>query len=121
VLRITLVGVERAVLQLGTELDDELELAARDISDRVAWAAREDHPYQNRTHNLQGSTTGDAPFGRFLDGDLTANVIASMEYASCVEARGYEFLEPAFYRVEHQLDHVIEERLEYAARRADWR
>lgn len=113
-------AIQRAVLRLGTELDDELEVAARDIADRVAWAARADHPYQNRTGNLQGSTVGDAPLGRFLDDTLTANVIASMEYGSYVEDLGYEFLLPAFERTEHQLDEIIESRLRYAAQRADW-
>lgn len=113
-------GIDRTVLQLGTEIDDELEDAAREIGARVAWAAREEHPYQNRTHNLQGSTQGDAPSGRFLDGTLEANVIATMEYASYVEDRGYEFLLPAFERTEHQLEHVLEDSLEHAARRADW-
>lgn len=108
------------VLRLGADLDDELEDAAREIADRVAWAARAEHPYTNRTHNLQGSTRGDTPFGRFGDGTLTANVVATMEYASYVENRGYEFLLPAFDRVESQLEHVLEESLAYAARRADW-
>jgi hypothetical protein len=99
-------------------LDDELEAAVRRSTSAVAFAARADHPYTDRTHNLTRSTRDYAPRGRASEGTLRGEVGAYMEYASFVEGKPrFAFLDPAFERSRDHFDQYRNDALEAAVRR----
>lgn len=76
-------------------LDDTVQAAVERSAEAVADTARRDHPYMNRTGDLEASTEADRASGAFTSDTLHVAVVAGMPYASYVEARGYAFLEPA--------------------------
>ena len=100
-------------------LDDELETAVRRSTSAVAFAARADHPYTDRTHSLTRSTRDYAPRGRASEGTLRGEVGAYAGYASFVERRPrFAFLDPAFERSRDHFDQHRDDALEAAVRRA---
>lgn len=104
---------------LGDALDEQLEACVRESAKDIAFAARADHPYTDRTKHLTHSTRAYAPQGRFTRGTLRAEVIATAEYASYLENRPeFAFLEPALTRSEGQIEHRLHDALEAAVRRA---
>lgn len=100
--------VERAGL-------DALEDAVTRAGEVVAFAARADHPYTDRTGDLTGSIEG-LPAVRTANG-AQGGVVAGMDYASYVEGRGYAFLEPALMSQQGRIDHELADALSRAAAR----
>ena len=91
-------------------LQDEVSGVIERVTQDVANDARASHSFQNRTEYLQGSIGAVPPVGQLAAGDLRAEVIALMPYASYVEQgtrrnhrtgrpnRPYPFLSPALAR-----------------------
>ena len=103
-------------------LDDALDDAARDVAEAVAFAARADHPYTDRTGTLTGSIRAYAPRGRFSRDTLRAEVVARAPYASYVDGRrAFAFLEPAWDRNEGRAEEMLERALDAAVRGAGLR
>lgn len=96
-------------------LGDAIEDAVNRGAGVIAHAARADHPYTDRTGDLSGSIEA-LPAVRTDDG-ARGGVLAGMDYASHVEAKGYAFLEPAAQRSEGRLDEELDRALEDAIRR----
>jgi len=103
-------------------LDDALDEAARDTAEAVAFAAKADHPYTDRTGTLTDSIRAYAPRGRFSRDTLRAEVVARAPYASHLEARReFAFLEPAWDRNEPRAEESLERALDAAVRGAGLR
>ena len=116
-----LTGVEAETERLGEAVEDQLTTAATMIALRAAAEARGDHPYQNRTGLLESSTQAVDAAGSALDGTLRSGVLADTDYAEVVNGRPeFEFLQPAFDRIEHDADRMLDDALTRAARQAGW-
>lgn len=112
----------RSFRELGEALDDELEKAAREGALVVAFAAKADHAYTDRSGRLTRSIRAYAPRGSFLRDTLRAEVLARAPYASYVEGRrAFAFLGPALERSEDRIEHHLHDALEAAVRRAGMR
>lgn len=108
---------------LPAALDDELAVAVARGAEVVAFAARADHPYTDRTGRLTSSIRAEAPHGRFTTDTLGTEVVAATPYASFVEmgtsrARPYPYLGPAFASTGYRIEHHLHGALEAAVRRA---
>lgn len=101
--------------------DEHANAGLDEVLERVALEARVTHPYTNRTGALEGETRARGIDGDFLRGDLSGEVRADTFYASYLEERPeYAFLEPAYQRIESQVDHMMDAALSAAARQAGW-
>ncbi|MFO0610794.1 MAG: HK97 gp10 family phage protein [Polyangiales bacterium] len=104
---------------LGAALDDELERAAREGAKVVAFAAKADHPYTDRSETLTRSIRAYAPRGSFLRDTLDVDIIARAAYAKYLERRrAWAFLGPALERSQGRLEHLLYDALEAAVRRS---
>lgn len=102
-------------------LDVEMDVAAFRGGEIAAQYAQQNHPYQNRTGDLEASTRALDATGQFSRGDLLGGVIADTDYAQYVDGRPeFQFLEPAVNRTHAYIEHEFEEAFERAARRAGW-
>ena len=99
-------------------LDDTVQAAVERSAEAVADTARRDHPYMNRTGDLEASTEPDRASGAFTSDTLHCAVVAGMPYASYVEARGYAFLEPALQRNEARVAQEFFQAFEAAVARS---
>lgn len=115
-MRVLLTGGEAAFDALDEAVGDAIEDAVNRAAGVIAHAAAAEHPYTDRTGDLTGSIEA-LPAVRTAEG-ARGGVLAGMNYASHVEARGYAFLEPAAQRSEGRLDHDLHDALETAVRRA---
>lgn len=101
-----------ALRALPGHLDSAFERAVLRSAEAVAYTARVDHPYTNRTGALETATYADRVSGAFTSDTLHCAVIAGVPYASYVEGRGYAFLEPALQmnegRVEQEYFDAVE-------------
>ena len=79
----------------------EVEMSMVDIGDTAVKDAKENHTYQNRTGNLEASNKCDVD----KDG-LTLDNTA--DYASYVEAKGFDVLSGAALRAEKKLKEIFE-------------
>lgn len=105
---------------LGDGLDDALDDAAREAAEVVAFAAKADHPYTDRTETLTDSIAAYAPRGRFSRDTLRAEVVARALHASHLERRrDFAFLAPAWDRSEGRVGELLERALDASVRRAD--
>jgi hypothetical protein len=116
----TLEGIPEALAALGESVDARLDAALEQISRLTAEEAQANHPFQNRSGDLESSIRPLDSFGSALAGTLTGGVVAEESYASFVEAAGFEFLEPAFERVEATAERELDDALDSAARAARW-
>lgn len=112
----TLEGVDEAVEALADSLNDAVFRAMAEVGEEVAREARDQHPYQNRTGDLERSTQGQQPVGRFMDGSLYVEVTADMPYGQFVAAK-MPFLEPALERAGHAVEALVEDALTVASPR----
>lgn len=109
----------KSVDALGDALDDQLEACVHESAKDIAFAARADHPYTDRTERLTKSIRAYRPHGRFTRGTLATEVVANAEYASYLENRPeFAFLEPALTRSEGQIEQRLHDALEAAVRHA---
>ena len=79
----------------------EVEMSMVDVGDAAVKDAKENHTYQNRTGNLEASNKCDVD----KDG-LTLDNTA--DYASYVEAKGFDVLSGAALRAEKKLKEIFE-------------
>lgn len=79
----------------------EVEKAMIDVGDEVIRDAKEHHTYQNHTYNLERSNNFDVD-----ESGLTLTNDA--EYASYVEAKGYDVLSGAALKAESKLKGMFE-------------
>ena len=79
----------------------EVESAMIDVGDEAVKDAKANHTYQNRTGNLEASNDYDVD----KDGLTLTN---SADYASYVEAKGYDVLSGAALRAEKKLKEMFE-------------
>lgn len=79
----------------------EVESAMIDVGDEAVKDAKANHTYQNRTGNLEASNDYDVD----KDGLTLTN---SADYASYVEAKGYDVLSGAALRAEKKLKEKFE-------------
>lgn len=79
----------------------EVEKAMIDVGDEAVKDAKANHTYQNRTYNLEKSNIYDVD----KDG-LTLDNTA--DYASYVEAKGFDVLSGAALRAEKKLKEIFE-------------
>lgn len=79
----------------------EVESAMIDVGDEAVKDAKESHTYQNRTGNLEKSNTFDVD----EDGLTLKN---TADYASHVEAKGFDVLSGAALRAEKKLKEKFE-------------
>ena len=116
----TLYGIGAALDALAEAADARLDAALEQISRLTADEARANHPFTNRSGDLESSIRPLDSFGSALDGTLTGGVVADEDYASFVEANGFAFLGPAFERVEASAERELDDALDSAARAAGW-
>lgn len=79
----------------------EVEMSMVDVGDTAVKDAKENHTYQNRTGNLEASNDFDVD----KDGLTLKN---SADYASYVEAKGFDVLSGAALRAEKKLKEIFE-------------
>ena len=79
----------------------EVEKAMIDVGDDAVKDAKANHTYQNRTGNLEASNDFDVD----MDGLTLEN---SANYASYVEAKGFDVLSGAALRAEKKLKEIFE-------------
>lgn len=112
---LTLTGLD--VLAEG--VDHAVDAGLGQVGERVAQEARTNHPYQNRSGDLQASTQALEPSGRATDGTARVDVVALEDYASYLEDRPeFAFLAPAFERLEPQLGALLDQYVAQGVRRA---
>lgn len=116
----TLDGIPAALATLGESVDRQLDAALEQVSRLTAEEAQANHPFTNRSGDLESSIRPLDTFGSALGGTLTGGVVADEDYASFVEANGFAFLEPAFARVEASAERELDDALDSAARAAGW-
>lgn len=108
-----LASVEAEVRDLTAQLDRAAAEGMTAVGEAVASAARDQHPYQNRTGDLEASTRAEAPFGELSRGTLSVDVVADTDYAQYVDGRpGFEFLQPAFDRTSAEQDAAMQRALD---------
>ncbi len=109
-------GADAALDALDAAVVDAIEAAVARGAEVVAFAARAEHPYTDRTGNLTESIEA-LPAVRTADGAV-GGVVAGASYAEFVERRPeYAFLGPAARRSEDRLAHELDDALEEAVRR----
>jgi hypothetical protein len=79
----------------------EVEKSVTSVGDAAVKDAKENHTYQNRTGNLEASNTYDVD----KDGLALEN---TADYASYVEAKGFDVLSGAALRAEKKLKEIFE-------------
>jgi hypothetical protein len=95
--------------------DAAAEAAVERAAELTAEEARQNHPYTDRTGDLTDSLGTYPAQGKFRDGNLSAAAIAGTHYAKYVNAHpDYEFLGPAWERVESRAGAEAERVLEAA-------
>lgn len=107
--------------RLRAAVDDELEAALRGVGEVVVSAAKADHPYQDRTRDLTRTTRAYAPRGRFSQGSLRVEVVATQPYASHVMRRKGDWLEAAYNRQRGRIENDVENALRRAVDKAGLR
>lgn len=118
---IRLEGVEEEIRRLELALDEQLRPTMLRATEEVAQEAQNNHPYTNRSGDLEANTKAGPADGRFMSGTLAGSVVADTDYAEYVDSRpGFEFLQPAFDRVQSRLDTIVQLGLDAAAKRAGW-
>lgn len=83
------------------ELEWEVQKAMIDVGDDAVKDAKSNHTYQNRTGNLEASNDFDVD----KDGLTLEN---SADYASYVEAKGFEVLGSSTLKAEKKLKEMFE-------------
>lgn len=111
-------GLVASLGALPDHFDDAVAAAVRRSADAVAYTARADHPYTNRTHALETSTFADRVTGTFTSDTMHCAVVAGVSYASYVENRGYAFLEPALRMNEARVEQEFFDAVEAAVARS---
>ncbi len=119
VVALDLSGLPAHIERLKSALDASMLEGLDQVAFHVAANARESHPYQNRTGDLESSTQPDAAEGSFLLGTLRSGVVATESYAEHVDGNdAFAFLQPAFDREEHAGYATVQDALDAACRRA---
>ncbi len=118
-------GAAEAAGRLLDALDASMTDAARRGAELVAASARAEHPYQNRTGDIERKTELAGPDGTFTAGTLVVFVEADTEYASFVDegtarSRPFPFLLPAYEREEPSIVDLFNDAMREAAQRAGW-
>lgn len=112
---VELTGFEAFERSLSEQLSSVLEAAVTRGAEIVAFAARAEHPYTDRTGRLTASIEA---LPAVATGDLArGGVLAGMDYASFVEA-SHAYLAPAAQRVEGRVEHELDNILAAAIQRA---
>ena len=83
------------------DVEWEVQKGMIDVGDEAVKDAKANHTYQNRTGNLEKSNTFDVD----KDGLTLEN---SADYASYVEAKGFDVLSGAALRAEKKLKEIFE-------------
>lgn len=99
---------------LEAALLDGVEAGVRRAAETIAFAAKADHPYTDRTTTLTNSIEAVEPTRS--GSEVRGAVVAEAPYASYLEARAeYAFLATAAAReearIEHDMDAAVAERL----------
>lgn len=114
-------GLDEALAELTAALDQELPQGMLRAAQAVADEAASNHPYENRSGDLQAATQAGAVTGRASDGEIVAEVVGDTPYGEYVEARAeFAFLAPAAERAEGRIEDEIDGALDRAAERAGW-
>ncbi|WP_455072259.1 hypothetical protein [Prevotella melaninogenica] len=87
--------------QFFDDVEWEVEKGMIDVGDAAVKDAKENHTYQNRSRNLEKSNIYDVD----KDGLTLEN---TADYASYVEAKGFEVLSGAALRAEKKLKEMFE-------------
>jgi methylmalonyl-CoA mutase cobalamin-binding subunit len=114
-LTLSLAGLDAFETRMNEAIDDALQAAVERGADVIAYAAKADHPYQDRTGDLTGSIEA-LPAIRAAEG-VRGGVLAGMDYAAYVDAR-MPFLDPAARRSEDRIEHELDQLIHDAMRRA---
>lgn len=110
------------IRRLERALDDELEACVVTVAEDVAFTARALHGFVNRTGRLEASIEATPAIGRFTRDTLVATVTAAAPYAEFVERRAdLAFLGPAWAANEPRASQHLEDALERAVGRSDWK
>lgn len=116
-------GLEEALRELGSALDDEVDAAMESIGGSVATMAKQIHGFKNRTGDLEASIRYEllSP-GRFLAGPYQAViVIGDTHYGEYMEfgyGGRFSYLVPAYNLLEPSLQVRLDAGLSIAASRA---
>lgn len=119
------VGLDEAIADLRAGVEAELPHTMLTVCSIVADEAARQHPYQNRTMNLQRHTVPGRVTGGVSSGRLRGEVLGDMFYGSFVDEgtsrnRAYPFLLPAFRRADYALDATLDRGLQVGALRGGW-
>lgn len=116
-LRLDVSELSRAVRRVERGAMEALDDAVERASELVAFTARADHPYTDRTGDLTKYTEA-LPTRRLRDqGAVEGGVIAGTPYASFVNRNPrFAFLEPALAQNEARIDQELDQILDAAMR-----
>lgn len=119
------VGVDEAIGALREGMESEVPRAMLTVCSIVADEAARQHPYQNRTGNLQRHTVPGRVTGAVGTGALRGEVVGDMPYGSFVDggtsrSRAYPFLIPAFRRSVDAIDATLDRGLQDGVTRGGW-
>lgn len=113
--RFNIPAIKRETQRLSRALDRQLEHAMLLAGEKIAESARQTHPYQNRTGNLEASTQAIEPTGTFSEGTLEGGAHATMHYASYVdEMPDFAFMNPAYLFEREEVDEVFRHAIDQA-------
>lgn len=104
-----------AVRAIKATVDHELPFALMEGAEIVATSAQTAHRYQNRTGRLQANTRADSVVGSLATG-YRVRVVGATPYGSFLEEgtariQGYEFLLPAWERMQYAVADTVSRRL----------
>jgi hypothetical protein len=117
-------GLDQAIDAIERSLGEELPHGMASAAEVVADEAKAEHPFENRTGDLEASIHAEpAPFVGLRD--LEARVVASMDYASYVEDKpDFAYLEPAGRSAEYGVIDAtapLDDAMQRAADDAGWK
>lgn len=110
-----LTGFDQVERSLSDMLSSALEAAVARGAEIIAFNAKAEHPYTDRTGRLTASI--EALPATVTGATAQAGVLAGMDYASFVEA-SHAYLAPAAQRTEGRIEHELDIILTAALQRA---
>lgn len=115
---------EEFIDQLKTHLEDEIRQGIVEISAAVGTTAKLDHPWQNRSGDLQASTAGsNVVWGDLWNDSLEGEVLGETEYGEYLEELNdgkWAWLKPAWETTEAENEGSLDRAMQRGADEAGW-
>lgn len=99
---VTIDGLADCLNDLVKNIDSETKLGAKEVAEKTAQLAKQNHWFKNRTGNLENSIKALDPEGKLSDNKLRISVVATVPYGDSIQ-RKEDFLLLAYQTNESQM------------------